>query len=288
MSTSRVGAAPGVGWMLACSLWLLPVVFGVGLTSWIGLAVIGVLVVRIRWILLAGVQLWVLFQLPIDDLVDLPQRVLLGYLYPSDVPLLTLYGVSLAYALWANRVWLRVLWSRRERGQRMLGWAAPSAPASVPAVEPAPAVVPAAVPAVEPAAALSVERAPAPDPDAERAALEERAARAFHAVQRREEAALADAALHRTPLRETTLPQTTLPQTPLPQPTLPGILPHDPLDVRTASVDELAAIPAIGPARAALIVAARGVRPLETIDDVVELLELPAADLIRVRPYLTF
>ena len=277
MSTSRVGAAPGVGWMLACSLWLLPVVFGFGLTSWIGFAVIGVLVVRIRWMLLAGVQLWVLFQLPIDDLVDLPLRVTLGYLYPSDVPLLTLYGVSLVYALWANRVWLRVLWSRRERGQRMLGWVAPSTPASAPAVEPS--VASAAAPAV----VLSVEHAPAPDPDAERAALEERAARAFHAVQQREEAALAEAALHRT-----TLPQTALPQTTLPQTTLPGGLPHGPLDVRTASVDELAAIPAIGPARAALIVAARGVRPLETIDDVIELLELPAADLIRVRPYLTF
>ena len=266
MSTSRVGTAPGVGWMLACSLWLLPVVLGFGLTSWIGFAVIGVLVVRIRWMLLAGVQLWVLFQLPIDDLVELPLRATLGYLYPSDVPLLTLYGVSLVYALWANRVWLRVLWSRRERGQRMLGWVAPSTPASAPVVEPS-------VASAAPAVVLSGEPAPAPDPDAERAAVEERAARAFRAVQQRAEAALAETALQRT-----TLPQTTL----------PGGLPHGPLDVRTASVDELAAIPAIGPARAALIVAARGVRPLETIDDVVELLELPAADLVRVRPYLTF
>jgi DNA uptake protein ComE-like DNA-binding protein len=65
-------------------------------------------------------------------------------------------------------------------------------------------------------------------------------------------------------------------------------LPSQPVDVRTATVEQIAAIPAIGPERAAQLVAARGTHPLESVDDVVKLLGLTGVDRVRAHPYLRF
>jgi hypothetical protein len=259
----RAGGVPDGARLLLCSLWLRPVLFGFGTTSWIGFAVIGVLVVRIRWILLAGLQLFALVVLETGP-ADLPlflERTAAGYFdLERDAPLLVLYLVGVAYGLHASRVWLRILWGRRERGQRMLGWA------------PAPTEAAAGSAVAVGAGGTSTTARTAADRGAARAAVEARAAHAFRALLVREEAAAR------------------APEAPAPPvaPPSAGMLPREPLDVRTAALVELAAVPAIGPTRAALLVAARGVRPLDSIDDVFELLDLPAADLIRVRPYLRF
>jgi hypothetical protein len=91
------------------------------------------------------------------------------------------------------------------------------------------------------------------------------------------------------PTPPTTLPTSTLfpPSPPPVRTTLLG-LPSQPVDVRTATVEEIAAIPAIGPERAAQLVAARGTHPLESVDDVVQLLGLTGVDRVRAHPYLRF
>jgi hypothetical protein len=291
--------APRGGWLVAGSLWLLPVLFGFGMTSWIGFGLIGILVVRIRWVLLAGAWLVVLSWLEIepDSLPRFVDRVAYGYLEPeTDIPLLLMYLAGVAYGVHANRVWLRTLWERRERGVRMLGWSpAPPPVAAAPASSPA-AVVPSALGDAPPwtgsaggagvAAALVAAHAPVRD---ERGELLARAASDFRALLAREEqrmrSLLAAAAAGPAPVRAAN--PTALPTTRLAHTTLLG-LPSGPVDVRTASVDEIAAIPAIGPERAALLVAARETRPIASVDDVVEVLGLTAVDLVRARSYLRF
>jgi DNA uptake protein ComE-like DNA-binding protein len=123
----------------------------------------------------------------------------------------------------------------------------------------------------------------------ERGELLARAASDFRALLAREEqrmrSLLAAAAAGSAPVRAAS--PTALPTTRLAHTTLLG-LPSGPVDVRTASVDEIAAIPAIGPERAALLVAARETRPIASVDDVVEVLGLTAVDLVRARSYLRF
>jgi predicted DNA-binding helix-hairpin-helix protein len=92
-----------------------------------------------------------------------------------------------------------------------------------------------------------------------------------------------------TPLPK--LPTSTLfPPSPSPPPVRTNLLglPSQPVDVRTATVEQIAAIPAIGPERAAQLVAARGTHPLESVDDVVKLLGLTGVDRVRAHPYLRF
>jgi hypothetical protein len=299
-ASARVGL-PRPGWLIACSLWLLPVLFGFGMTSWIGFAVIGILVVRIRWVLLAGAWLMVLSWLEVeaDSLPRFIERIGYGYFDAgSDIPLLLLFVAGVAYGVHANRVWLRILWLRRECGARMLGWS------------PAPARVRAA--AARHSARTSGQAAPsagvlAPAAVAldERAELLTRAAGDFRALLAREEQRMrgllsaADAApavaaatvlpsLLPTPL-PTKLPTSTLfPPSPPPVRTNLLGLPSQPVDVRTATVEQIAAIPAIGPERAAQLVAARGTHPLESVDDVVKLLGLTGVDRVRAHPYLRF
>ena len=58
------------------------------------------------------------------------------------------------------------------------------------------------------------------------------------------------------------------------------------LDPTTLAAAELAAIPGIGAARADALVAARATRTFASVDEVVDLLDLPALELLRARPYL--
>jgi hypothetical protein len=294
--------APGGGWLIVCSLWLLPVLFGFGMTSWIGFAVIGVLVVRLRWLLLAGAWLIVLSWLEIDadSLPRFIERIGDGYLNAgTDIPLLLLYAAGVAYGVHANRAWVRILWGRREHGVRMLGWSPASA--RVPAAAAAPLAV-----GVTAAAASAVARD-------ERAELLARAAGGFRTLLTREEqrmrgllsagaaapAVAAATVQPNVPPTPTTLPTpvpvpTALPTSTLFPPSPPPVrttllgLPSQPVDVRTATVEEIAAIPAIGPERAAQLVAARGTHRLESVDDVVQLLGLTGVDRVRAHPYLRF
>jgi hypothetical protein len=296
---------PRPGWLIACSLWLLPVLLGFGMTSWIGFAVIGVLVVRLRWLLLAGAWLIVLswFEIEADSLPRFIERIGHGYLDAgTDIPLLLLYVAGVAYGVHANRVWVRILWGRRERGVRMLGWS--PAAAHVRGVAAAPLAAGAAA-----AAASAVARD-------ERAELLARAAGGFRTLLTREQqrmhgllsavaATPAGAAATMRPTAPPTPAPTGLPTPPTPEPTTlptstlfppspPPVrttllgLPSQPVDVRTATVEEIAAIPAIGPERAAQLVAARGTHPLESVDDVVQLLGLTGVDRVRAHPYLRF
>lgn len=275
------GMLPSVGWLLACSLWLLPVVFGFGMTSWIGFALIGVLVVRIRWVLLAVAWLVVLSWLDIqpDSLGLFLEALSHGYVDAGlAAPLFALYLVGVAYGVHANRVWLRILHERRVRGVRMLGWVPDAKPATHAPAAPAAPVTPAA-----PAAPVRDERAE----------LLTRVAGDIRAYVSREEQRLlallalaaAEESAPQAPLSTTPLPTTQLPTTTLSSMTLLG-LPSGPVDVRTASVEEIAAIPAVGLERATRLVAARETHPLTSIDEVVELLGLTALDLVRARPYL--
>jgi hypothetical protein len=323
-ATTAPGRAglPHPGWLIACSLWLLPVLFGVGMTSWIGFGLIGILVVRMRWVLLAGAWLVVLSWLEIEpeSLPRFIERTGSGYFDAgSDIPLLLLYVAGVAYGLHANRVWLRILWRRRESGARMLGWS--PAPARVrasaarhAAATPVPAAAPDVVPpwvaagagavVAAPVAAGVIAAAPAVARD-ERAELFTRAAAGFRALLAREEqrmrsllsaaaAAPVVAAATEMPLPMPTTLHTKLPTSTLFPPSPPPVrttllgLPSQPVDVRTATVEEIAAIPAIGPERAAQLVAARGTHPLDSVDDVVKLLGLTGVDRVRAHPYLRF
>jgi hypothetical protein len=317
---------PEVGWLIGCSLWLLPVLFGFGMTSWIGFAVIGILVVRLRWVLLAGAWLIVLSWLEIepDSLPRFIERIGHGYFDAgSDIPLLLLYVAGVAYGLHANRVWLRILWRRRESGARMLGWS--PAPARVRAAAArhaartsgqVAAAVPVATPDAAPpwlaagaaaAAPVAAAGAPVAASAVTRDELLARAAGDFRTLLAREQqrmrgllsataAAPAVAAATVLATRRPTVPPapTILPTSTLFPPSPPPVrtrllgLPSQPVDVRTATVEEIAAIPAIGPDRAAQLVAARGTHPLESVDDVVKLLGLTGVDRVRAHPYLRF
>lgn len=262
-ATVGAPAAPPVGWLIACSLWLLPVFTGFGMTGWIGFAIVGVLIVRIDWIVFAAVwfTLLAMFGLGRETMLEAPARLAAGHFEPgTDIPLLVLYLVGVIGGVRANRVWLATLWGRRERGVRMFGWAP----------EPVAAPVPAAV---------AVPAAPVRD---ERRELLARVAADVRALVTREQQRV-DRMLHAAAAVE-----------PAPVPIVPPVrmtllgLPSGPVDVRTASVDEIAAIPAIGPERAAVLVAARETHPLTSVDDVVQLLGLTAVDLVRARAYLRF
>jgi len=274
-------AVPRVGWLLACSLWLLPVVFGFGMTSWIGFAVIGLLVMRIRWVLLAIGWLVVLAWIGVgpDGLSTFLDGLVRGRLDPGFAgAVLLLYLGGVVYGVKANLVWLQILHDRRVRGVPMLGF-----PRSAPAEA-----------TVAPDAAAPAPDGSAPASEDERAELLAQTAEAFSArlAQGEQDAPPSFPTPVAAPASSAPAPSTAPRATALPAPTmLPSTLlglPSGPVDVQTASLAELAAIPAIGPERAARLVAARQARRLTSLEDVVEVLDLTAVDLVRARSYLRF
>lgn|GEM_PF-2198330 len=277
---------PSIAWMFFCSLWLIPVVFGFGMTTWIGFALIGLLVLRVRWLVVSGVfAVAALLVTPHPG----PQGISImfgrfetGNLYADDAMLFIVYLAGVGYALHANRVWLRILWSRRERGVRML-WRGTARP---------PRVLDGAVwdaDLVRNDASVSVPGADQlPERGSARASYEQRALQGFRELLAQKQAVTSQAAPR--VIASTELPDYSMPLsvTSTPLPSTSFALPLGPLDVHTASVEELAGIPAIGLERAQALVAARASQPLSSLDEVAALLNLDAVALIRVRPYLRF
>jgi len=276
VSPATRAGAPGIPWMIACSLWLVPVVFGFGMTSWIGFALIGLLVLRWRWVMVAGVLVVPALRVaqePWSPAVSIMLgRFEFGELLANHLVLFIVYLGGVGYALHANRVWLRILWDRRERGVRMLGRGTVRSP-GVPdagaadvdldsrgaSAEPFDRSAP--PPGEPPPGELNpVEPTPGELPPGEPTPVE-------------------------PPPVATSIP---LPLTPTPLPSISFALPLGPLDVHTASVEELAGIPAIGLERAQLLAAARESQRFTSLDEVAALLDLDAVALIRVRPYLKF
>lgn len=103
-------SGPSIGWMLLLSLWLLPVLAGFGYVTWLGFAVIGVVAVRLHWLIAAGAYAVIALVIPIVP-IDAVQTV--------GMP--ALWVVGIIHALSVNPNWLRTAWSRRERGERLFG-----------------------------------------------------------------------------------------------------------------------------------------------------------------------
>ena len=302
MTTTHVRAetptasVPRTSWMIAASMWLVPVMTGFGITSWIGFALIGVLSGRLRWLALAGLNLWILSRLHIgpEEYFRIVERIARGHWYgDSDLVLAALYFFGILYGVHANRVWLGILWGRHELGKPMLGWRVqPELHRHNPR---------AAAIAHEKAAAAAAREIAARDALHARfswglqqvvAREEGRAARVVAALAQERAAQgaepsvlpseVAPSAVLSTPL----LTSSPLPMTQLPTGTTTLGLPRGPVDVLTASAAEIASIPGMGAERADALVAARATRTFASVDEVLELLDLPALELLRARPYL--
>ena len=96
--------------MLGVSSWLLLLFVPGAVVAWLGFAIIGGLVVRVRWIIAAAVYLTLV--LILNDLVPRDLRIFGA---------LALQAAAITHGLISNSGWLALLWGRRERGQRMLG-----------------------------------------------------------------------------------------------------------------------------------------------------------------------
>ena len=274
--------APSVGWIIGMSLWLLPVLLGGGTTTWIGFGIIGLATLKRSWIIAAAVYAAVAFVASVasDTVVGLALQI-------------AIIAVGTVDALIANRRWLLTMWGRRERGVRMLGGGLPrvaATPAPPPPAPPAPPIPmpltvahPAAppVPVAEPthaelleAGLLSVDHdvAPPTAPDTQWRPLSPSIAAPDTAVP----SSLATASPF-TNLRLTQLP--------ISQIVLP---PSEAVDPMTASLEALSAIPAIGPERAARIIAAREHLPLASLQAVADAAGLQGFELVRIRPFLRF
>jgi DNA uptake protein ComE-like DNA-binding protein len=280
-------AGPTAGWLIVSSLWLIPVLIGGGTTTWIGFGIIGLVVLRRSWLVAAAVYAVLAFIVSV-----------LGFSVLGPVLQIPLIIVGTIHALVANRTWLTTLWGRRERGERMLGrgGAVPVSPQELtPVPAPSTAARPASPAAVTPSllAALAEERAQ----EAVEDVGPEPAATAV-ADPVRSTAPTSTPSSPVTPLRVdpistvltsalgasaiTSLPMTVLGASSVVLP------PREALNPMTATEDALAAIPVIGPAGAARIVAAREHHTLDSLQAVADAVGLQGFEFVRIRPFLRF
>lgn len=316
---------PSPGWMVAMSLWLLPVLLGGGTTTWIGFAIIGLAVLKRSWIVAAVVYAVLSFIVTVGVLSSL-----------GDLLQIALIAVGTIHGLIANRRWLITLWGRRERGVAPFGRGIartggpqpvepppvparraeptygelldsgmlsvsddprlqPSAPvgaadapdpaplvptapggpspAPLPLGDPASTDLPRPVRPVLPTAPDTQWRPVSPSPSAPITSVPSSFAPPAPLVAAPE----SSAAAFLSGLRLTPLPgsSTVLP-------------PREAVDPMTAGLEALSAIPAIGPERAARILAAREHGPLDSLQAVADAAGLQGFELVRIRPFLRF
>lgn len=245
---------PTPSWLVVRSLWLVPILFGFGVTTGLGFIVLAVMTRRMRWALLGivlsiaavmGFPVWALDWLAV-------QWVFAGYADWTLLPLFVVYVVGVVVALWRLRAVLELLWQRRvaRDGDR-----------AVHEPDPAP---------VAPEAANDA---------AERSAVLARASDGFQKLlARQEEAALqpAEAAGAAVGVAAVTAVE------PL---SLADLL-AEPLDLRTASAAELALVPGLGAEGAARLVAMREAGEFVSLDQALTSAGLSAYDAIRARAYV--
>lgn len=248
---------PTPSWLVVRSLWLVPILFGFGVTTGLGFIVLAVMTRRMRWALLGivlsiaavmGFPVWALDWLAV-------QWVFAGYADWTLLPLFVVYVVGVVVALWRLRAVLELLWERRvARG-------------GVPAAH-------------EPVLASAAPVAPeAANDAAERSAVLARASDGFQKLlARQEEAALqpAEAAGAAVGVAAVTAVE------PL---SLADLL-AEPLDLRTASAAELALVPGLGAEGAARLVAMREAGEFVSLDQALTSAGLSAYDAIRARAYV--
>ncbi|MGV8883405.1 MAG: ComEA family DNA-binding protein [Rhodoglobus sp.] len=238
---SQTGTPPSVGWMLSRSAWLLAVFAFGGWFAWAGFALIGALVIRVSWLIAAGIYAAASFgTLFVEGAM---QGVLAGVIQTAAI----IHGLIL------NRTFLITLWGRRERGERQIGRGVPRVVPSSNATLTAPVRVDAGIPA--------------------------------------EAAALFDG---RGTLQSDYLQQpASSPVVPIPPPAgtaaaavRRGRRTHG-LNVNTATAEQLAALPQMGPARAAFAVSARHRQPFTSTQHFAEVLGLQPHEFASLRDQIT-
>lgn len=115
MTTAQARARadrPSVGWLIGTSLWLVFVLLPNGVTTWVGFAIIGFAVVRPAWIIASvGYFIASIVISSASDDIGVWSSILGG----------VLWVLGIAHGIAANRRWQTTLWSRTERGVRLLG-----------------------------------------------------------------------------------------------------------------------------------------------------------------------
>lgn len=316
-------ALPSPGFLLGASMWLLPIVLGGGAWAWIAFGLIGLLARRGPWVIAAIVYALVsagVAAASADGGDPVPTAVAGAALSAVAIVHAVIANRSWLVLLWGRRERGEAMLGPRRasgptavRGVDPRGYLAPAAAAQRPSAladarpgasaEHPPGSLPGPAARLAPgspqAAALAGLFRTLEDDlhggfaDAARALPDPPAAPVPPAA-----APVPSAAAPIAPLPPTPLPPTPLPITPVPlSPSLPlggtaipttALPPREPLDPRAASAAELAAIPGLGPERAAALVAARDGLQLHSVDDVVRALGLQPFERVRIAPFLRF
>lgn len=225
-----------------------------GAWAWVSFLLIGLLVVRYDWMISAVVYGIV------ATLIGASPFLLLTVREAGEWQIIAqtvLFIVATVHALLANRSWVTTLWGRRERGERMLGRGRPTVRTSAPALGTA---------VGGPAAARVLDVSGPSSPTL--TALGADATDYFDSAA---------------------LPRSSMPVLADDTPTATSAEgPREPVDPRTATVTQLATIPAIGPERAAYIVEWRATAAIDSLSSFAEFLHLQPHELVAVRPHLQF
>lgn len=246
---SQTGTPPSVGWMLSRSAWLLAVFTFGGLFAWAGFALIGVLVARGAWLVTAGI--YAAATVGMFFVADAMQGVVAGIIQTAAI----IHGLIL------NRTFLITLWGRRERGERQVGRGVPRAVPSATSTLTAPVRVEPGMPAE--AAALFESRG-----TLQSDYLQQQASSPVVPVP---------------PPAGTTAAAAPAPAA---APARRGRRTHG-LNVNTATVEQLAALPQMGPARAAFAVSARERQPFTSTQHFADVLGLQPHEYATLRGQIT-
>jgi hypothetical protein len=115
-ATGQPGRLPGAGWIIGTSCWLIPVLFFAGNGAWLGFLIIGCLLLRVSWLVSAGV--YAVWAIVAASLPDEQARLMASG---------ALQFVSIIHAMIANRTLLITIWGRLERNEQWWGRGAPRA-----------------------------------------------------------------------------------------------------------------------------------------------------------------
>lgn len=284
-ATEPRATEPRMGWMFGVSMWMLPVVIGAGWLAWLGFVLAAILARRTKYLGFAALYgLLAAAMIPIALAVD--REFIAG-------PINLLWMVSTLHAVVANARILATVWARRT------GVATDESVRAVPddarpgGVESG--LVTAADSSFTPhdkaaavfrehldtrtrtrTASFSVTPDSVPDLAAGTASADSGASAPIPA--RPDEPTAVEALLGED--RVTDVPRSWTPTT-----VLPG---SGSIDPRVATEEQLAAVPGIGPERAAELLGARQTQPVNSVAELANVLGLSAYEVLRATPYLRF
>ena len=244
---SQTGSAPSVGWMLLRSTWLIFAFAYGGWFAWLGFALIGALVVRVPWLVTAGIY----------GAASFGTLFIQGAMQPVVAGMIQ--TAAIIHSLILNRTFLTTLWGRRERGERQFGRG---------------------VPRVRPSSTATLVNPVRVEPG-----MPQEAAALFEAAGTLQSDYLQQPAAA-NPYAASPATSTPAAAAPAASPVTRGRRTHG-LDVNTATVDQLAGLPQIGPARAAFAVAARQREPFTSTQHFAEVLGLQPHEIVALRGQIT-